>query len=97
MFFFYYVRTSVLLKKIHAANIEASKLLFFVGDGNVFLKISQMLVVYIYYCYNFHIFLSFASESMSSQKYNTDPKGCPVEREDLMMVFGSAVMKEEDL
>ena len=33
-----------------------------------------MLVVCICYCYNFHIFLSFASKSMSSQKYNTDPE-----------------------
>ena len=39
-------------------------LLFFVGDGKLFLKISQMLVVVcICYCYNFHLFLSFASES----------------------------------
>ena len=36
----------------------------FVGDGKLFLKISQMLVVCIIcYCYNFHIFLSFPSES----------------------------------
>ena len=38
-------------------------LLFFVGDGKLFLKISQMLVVCICYCYNFHILFSFASES----------------------------------
>ena len=47
--------------------------------------------------YNFHIFLSFASESMSSQKHNNDPEGCPVDWQDLMMVLGGAVMKEEDL
>ena len=40
-----------------------SVLFVFVGDGKLFLKISQMLVVCICYCYNFHIFLSFASES----------------------------------
>ena len=66
-----------------------------VVDGKLFLKISQMLVVCICYCYNFHIlFLSFASESMSSQKYNTDPEGCPVDWQDLMMVLSGAVMKE---
>ena len=51
---FFYVRRSVLFK-IHAANIEASNffVLFFVGDhGKLFLKISQMLVVCICYCYN---------------------------------------------
>ena len=31
--------------------------------GKIFLKISQMLVVCICFSYNFHIFLSFASES----------------------------------
>ena len=59
LFFYYNVRRSVLFK-IHADNIEASKffVLFFVGDhGKLFLKISQMLVVCICYCYNFHIFL----------------------------------------
>ena len=64
---FFYVRRSALFK-IHAANIEASKffvfvVVFFVGDGKLFLKISQMLVVCICYCYNFHIFISFASEN----------------------------------
>ena len=39
------------------------KLRIFVGDGKLFLKISQLLVVAMCYCYNFHIFLSFASES----------------------------------
>ena len=43
--------------------IEASKFACFVGDGKLFFKISQMLVVSICYCYNFHIFLSFASGS----------------------------------
>ena len=72
--FFYYVRRNVLFK-IHTANIEASKfVVVFVGDGKLFLKISQMLVVCICYCYNFHTFLSFASESRSSQKYNTAPE-----------------------
>ena len=33
---------------------------------------------------------------MSSQKYNSDPEGCPVDWQDLMMVLGGAVMKEED-
>ena len=33
----------------------------------------------------------------SSQKYNSDPEGCPVDWKDLMMVLGGAVMKEEDL
>ena len=56
VFLNYYIRRSVLFK-IHAANIEASKFVCFCP------KISQMLVVYICYCYNFHIFLSFASES----------------------------------
>ena len=59
LFFYYYVRRSFLFK-IHAANIEASKffVFVFVGDhGKLFLKISQMLVVCICYCYNFHIFL----------------------------------------
>ena len=57
--FYYYVRRSVLFK-IHAANIDPSKffVFVFVGDhGKLFLKISQMLVVCICYCYNFHIFL----------------------------------------
>ena len=54
-----------------------------------------MLVVCIWYCYNFHIFLSL--ESRSSQKYNSAPEGCPVDWQDLMMVLGGAVMKEEDL
>ena len=56
-----------------------------------------MLVVCTCYCYNFHIFLSFASENMSSQKYNSDPEGCPVDWQDLMMILDSAVIKEEDL
>ena len=45
--------------KIHAANLKLRSFLFvFVGDhGKLFLKISQMLVVCICYCYNFHIFL----------------------------------------
>ena len=91
---FYYVRSV----KIHAANIEAlNLLLFFVSDGKLFLKISQMLVVCICYSYNFHIFLSFSSENISSQKCNTDPEGCRVDWQDLMMVLGGAVMKEEDL
>ena len=47
--------------EILAANIEALKC-FFVRDGKLFLKISQMLVLCICYCYNFHIFLSFVSE-----------------------------------
>ena len=34
---------------------------------------------------------------MTSQNYNTDPERCPVDWQDLMMVMGSAVMKEEDL
>ena len=51
-----------------------------------------MLVVCICYHYNF-LFLS----SRSSQKYNTAPEGCPVDWQDLMMVLGGAVMKEEDL
>ena len=46
---------------------------------------------------NFHIFLSFGSESMSSQKYNSDPEGCPVDWQSLMMVLGGTVMNEEDL
>ena len=49
--------------KIHAGNIEASKFVCFCRDGKLFLKISQMLVVCICYCYNIHIFLSFPSES----------------------------------
>ena len=56
-----------------------------------------MLVVCVCYCYKFHIFLSFASESRVDQKYNADPDGCPVNWQDLMMVLGGAVMKEEDL
>ena len=56
-----------------------------------------MLVVRICYYYNFLIFLSFASGSRSSQKYNTAPEGCPVDWQDLMIVLGGAVMKEEDL
>ena len=57
LFFYYYVRRSVLFK-IHAANIEASKFFVFVGDHRkLFLKISQMLVACICYYYNFHIFL----------------------------------------
>ena len=51
-----------------------------------------MLVVRICYHYNF-LFLS----SRSSQKYNTAPEGCPVDWQDLMMILGGAVMKEEDL
>ena len=43
------------------------------------------------------IFFSVASESKSNQKYNSDPEGCPVDWQDLMMVLGGAVMKEEDL
>ena len=34
-FYYYYVRRSVLFK-IHAANIEASKFVCFVGDGNYY-------------------------------------------------------------
>ena len=56
-----------------------------------------MLVVCICYRYNFHIFLSSVSGSRSSQKNNTVPEGCPVDWQDLMMVLGIAVMKEEDL
>ena len=59
-----------------------SFLLFFVGDhGKLILKFSQMLVVCICYCYNLHIFLK------SSQKYNSDPDGCPVDWQDLMVVL----------
>ena len=65
-FFYYYVRRSVLFK-IHAANIDV---FYFVDDGKLFLKISQMLcssmymlVVCICYCYNFHVFFSFSTES----------------------------------
>ena len=61
------------------ANIEASK--FFVLFLSVI--ISQMQVVCICYCYNFHIFL----REYSSQKYNSDPEGCPVDWQDLMMVL----------
>ena len=44
--------------------LKLRKILFvFVDDGKLFLKISQMLVACICYCYNFHIFISFASES----------------------------------
>ena len=59
--FFYYVRSSVQLK-FHAANIEASKFVCFLSFFLNYSKISQMLVVCICYYYNFHIFLSFASE-----------------------------------
>ena len=78
--------------KIHAANIEASKffVFVFVGDQKLFLKISQMKVVCICYCYNFHIFLR-----ESSQKYNSDPQTCGLAR--FNDGPGSAVMKEEDL
>ena len=56
----------------------------FVGDhGKLFLKVSQMQVVCICYCYNFRIFL----REWSSQKYNSDPEGCPVDWQDLMMVL----------
>ena len=91
--YYYYVRTSVLFK-IHAANIEASKIVVvFVGDGKLFLKISRMLVVCICNCYMFHIFLSFASESGVAR--NTIL--LLWDWQDLMMVQCSAVMKEEDL
>ena len=57
MFFYYYVRSSVQLK-IHAANIEASKFVCFLSVFfKLFLKISQMLVVCICYCYNFPLLL----------------------------------------
>ena len=57
---YYYVRTSVLLKFM----LLILKLCFvFVGDEKLYLKISQILVVCICCCYDFHIFLSFASES----------------------------------
>ena len=82
---------------MNAANIEASKLLLFLWRWKIIPKDFQMLVVCICYCYNFHIFLSFASESMSSQIYNTNPERYPEDWQDLMMVLGSAVMKEEDL
>ena len=43
----------------HTANISFEVYCFvFVGEhGKLFQKISQMLVVCICYCYNFHIFL----------------------------------------
>ena len=63
-----------------------------VSDGQFFLKISQMLVV-LCYCYNFHIFLSFASESRVARntiliqrdvlwtgKFNDGPGRCSDER-----------------
>ena len=61
-----------------------SFLFSFVSDhGNLFLKISLMQVVCTCYCYNFHIFL----REYSSQKYNSNPEGCPVDWQDLMMVL----------
>ena len=59
--------------------LKLLSLLFFVDDGKLFLKISQMLVVRICYCYNFHIFLSFTSESRVARKNNSDLEGCPVD------------------
>ena len=41
---FYYVRRSVLFK-LHAANIEASKFVCFVGDGNNFPNPGSMLLL----------------------------------------------------
>ena len=58
---FYYVRRSVLFK-VRATSIEASKFFFIIGDGKLFLQIPKMQVVCTCYCYNFHIFLSFASD-----------------------------------
>ena len=38
----------------------------------------------------------FCFREQSSQKYNSAPEGCPVDWQNLMMVLGGAVMKEED-
>ena len=83
--FFYYVRRSVLFN-IHAANIEASK--FFVLFLSVIMEIipkdlpnaSSMYMLLLQLSY---IFL----REYSSQKYNSDPEGCPVDWQDLMMVL----------
>ena len=70
---------------------------FFVGDhGKLFLKISQMPVVCICYCYNFHIFLSFASENRVARNtilIQRDVRGLARFNDGP----GGAVMKEEDL
>ena len=51
-----------------------------------------MLVVCM--CYNF---LSLLQRVEVAKKYNTTSEGCPVDWQDLMMVLGGAVMKEEDI
>ena len=61
-----------------------------------FLKISQMLSMHMLLLQLSYISL-FCFREYSSQKYNYDPEGCPVDWRDLMMVLGGAVMKEEDL
>ena len=48
--YFPYLKFMLLILKL--------RIFVFVGDhGKLFLKVSQMQVVYICYCYNFHIFL----------------------------------------
>ena len=75
--------------------LKLRSLFVFVGDGKLFLKISQMLVVCIRYCYNFHMFLFFASESrVAKTTIRLQRMSCGLAR---MMVLGGAVMKEEDL
>ena len=39
----------------------------------------------------------FCFRVLSSKKNNSDPEGCPVDWQDLMMILSGAVMKEEDL
>ena len=69
----------------------------FVGDGKLFLKISQMLIVCICYCYNFHMFLSFASEiRVARNTILIQMDVLCMDWQDLIIVLGSAVMKEED-
>ena len=58
----------------------------FVGDGKLFLSISQMLVasMYMLLLQLSYIFL-FCFREWSSQKYKSDPEGCPVDWQELMI------------
>ena len=63
--------------------------IFFVGDhGKLFLKTSQMLVVCIPVLLLQLAYISlFCIREERCQKYNSDPEGCPVDWQDLMMVL----------